>query len=94
MIEVATGRQVAVTFAESEAMQFDAMARMRDQHKVQVKRWDDEVLAELEKAWLEVIKEESANDPLFKKVADNYLDFRKRYAIWGNAQTLKATYQK
>ena len=47
-----------------------------------------------EKAWLDVIKEESAKDPLFKKVADHYLDFRKKYAIWGDAQVVKPTYQK
>jgi TRAP-type C4-dicarboxylate transport system substrate-binding protein len=50
MIEVAGQAQVAVTYAESEAMQFDAMAEMRDKHKVQVKRWDDATLAAFEKA--------------------------------------------
>jgi hypothetical protein len=30
---------------------------------------------------------------LFKKVADHYLDFRKRYAIWGDSQFMKPTYQ-
>ena len=40
-----------------------------------------------------MIKEESAKDPLFKKIADHYLDFRKKYAIWGDAQVLKPTYQ-
>jgi TRAP-type mannitol/chloroaromatic compound transport system substrate-binding protein len=93
MIEVAGQAQVIVTLAESEAMQFDAMAEMRDKHKVQVKRWDDATLAAFEKAWLEVLKEESAKDATFKKVADHYLDFRKRYAIWGDAQVLKPTYQ-
>ena len=75
-------------------MQFTAMAEMRDKHKVRVKRWSDADLAELEKAWLDVPKEESAADPLFKKVADHYLDFRKKYAIWGDAQVVKPTYQK
>jgi TRAP-type mannitol/chloroaromatic compound transport system substrate-binding protein len=93
MIEVAGNAQVAVTYAETEAMQFDAMAEMRDKYKVQVKRWPDDVLAAYEKAWLEVIKDESAKDPLFKKVADHYLDFRKKYAIWGDSQIMKATYQ-
>ena len=92
MIEVAGKAQVAFTYAETEAMQFDAMAEMRDKYKVQVKRWDDKTLAAFEKAWLEVIQEESAKDPLFKKVADHYLDFRKKYAIWGEAQSLKPTY--
>jgi TRAP-type mannitol/chloroaromatic compound transport system substrate-binding protein len=93
MIQVAANAQVIVTFAETEASQFEVMAEMRDKHGVQVKRWPDSALAAYEKAWLEVIKEESANDPLFKKVADHYLDFRKRYAIWGTSQELKATYQ-
>src|SRR5215204_1152670 len=34
MIEVAGRAQVAFTYAETEAMQFDAMAEMRDKHKV------------------------------------------------------------
>jgi TRAP-type mannitol/chloroaromatic compound transport system substrate-binding protein len=92
MIEVAANAQVAVTYAETEATQFDVMAEMRDKHKVQVKRWSDKDLAAFEKAWLEVIQEESAKDPLFKKVADHYLDFRKKYAIWGDAQVVKPTY--
>jgi TRAP-type mannitol/chloroaromatic compound transport system substrate-binding protein len=93
MIEVAGQAQVAYTYAETEAQQFEAMAEMRDKHKVQVKRWSDKDLAVLEKAWLEVLQEQSAKDPLFKKIADHYLDFRRRYAIWGEAQALKATYQ-
>jgi TRAP-type mannitol/chloroaromatic compound transport system substrate-binding protein len=92
MIEVAAQAQVIYTYAETEATQFDVMAEMRDKHKVQVKRWSDKDLAAFEKAWQEVIMEESAKDPLFKKVADHYLDFRKKYAIWGEAQIVKSTY--
>jgi TRAP-type mannitol/chloroaromatic compound transport system substrate-binding protein len=94
MIEVAAQAQVIVTYAESEAMQFNAMAEMRDKYKVQIKRWDDKTLAAFEQAWLEVIKEESAKDAFFKRVADHYLDFRKKYAIWGDAQLVKPTYLK
>jgi TRAP-type mannitol/chloroaromatic compound transport system substrate-binding protein len=92
MIEVAANAQVIYTYAETEATQFDVMAEMRDKHKVQVKRWSDKDLAAFEKAWLEVIQEESAKDPLFKKVADHYLDYRKKYAIWGDSQFMKPTY--
>jgi len=94
MIEVAAQAQVIVTYAESEAMQFDAMAEMRDKYKVQIKRWDDKSLAAFEKAWLEVLAEESAKDAFFKRVADHYLEFRKKYAIWGDAQLVKPTYLK
>ena len=51
-------------------------------------------LKAFEKAWLEVLAEESAKDPLFKQIADHYLNFRKQYAIWGESQLMKATYQK
>ena len=94
MIDVAGQAQVSFTFAESEASQFDVMAEMRDKHKVQVKRWDDNALAAFEKAWLEVLQEKSAKDATFKKIADHYLDFRKKFAIWGTSQELKATYLK
>ncbi|WP_197520946.1 TRAP transporter substrate-binding protein [Bradyrhizobium icense] len=94
MIQVAAQAQVAYTYAETEAQQFQVMQEMKDKYSVQVKRWPDGTLAAFEKAWLEVIKEESANDPIFKKVADHYLDFRKKYAIWGESQVLKPTYQK
>ena len=90
MIEVAAQAQVARHLCGDRGQQFDVMAEMRDKHKVQVKRWNDNDLAAFEKAWLEVIEEESAKDPLFKKVADHYLDFRKKYAIWGDAQVDEA----
>ena len=64
------------------------------QDYAQIKRWSDDDIAVFEKVWLEVIQEESAKDPLFKKISDDYLDFRKKYKVWGDAQALKATYQK
>ena len=39
-----------------------------------------------------MIRDELAKDPTFKKVADHYLDFRKKYPIWGDAQVVKPTY--
>ena len=55
------------TYAETEATHFGVMDEMRDKHEVQIKRWPDDELEAFEKAWLEVIKEESAKDPLFKQ---------------------------
>jgi TRAP-type mannitol/chloroaromatic compound transport system substrate-binding protein len=93
MIQMAAGHQIIYNYAESEAANPDAMQELAKKYGVNVKRWTDEQIAAFEKAWLEVIKEESANDPLFKKVADHYLNYRKQYAIWGKAQEVKATYQ-
>jgi TRAP-type mannitol/chloroaromatic compound transport system substrate-binding protein len=92
ILEVAAGYQVHYTYAESEATQFGVMAEMRSKHKVQIKRWSDKDLAAFEKAWMEVLKEESAKDPLFKKIADDFIKFRAQYAIWGDSQAMKPTY--
>ena len=81
------------TYAETEAKNFGAMDVMAKKHGVKLRRWPDSTLATFEKAWLEVVKEESAKDALFKKVADHFYDFRAKYKVWGDAQALKATYQ-
>jgi len=92
MIEIALGDSMMHTYVESDHSQFAAMAEMQAKHGVQIRRWSDEDLAAFEKAWNEVLKEESAKDPLFKKVADHYLDYRKKYSVWGKAQVLKPSY--
>lgn len=92
ILQLATGESVAFVFSESEAKNPQAMIEMREKHGVTVRRWSDEALAKFEQAWLEVVQEESAKDPLFKKVADDYLAFRKAYRIWGDAQAMKGTY--
>src|ERR687892_1170323 len=92
MLEAACGWNVHVTYAESEAMNPPAMNEMMEKYGVENVRWTDEELAAFEAAWNEVLEEQSAADPTFKKVADSYLAFRKVYKTWGDAQALKATY--
>ena len=93
LISVALGHQVMYTYAETEAQNFGAMAEMGSKYGVTLKRWPDSTLKKFETAWLEVVQEESAKDPLFKKVADHFYAFRKQYKTWGDAQALKGTYQ-
>ena len=76
-----------------EVVEARDLMEMAEKHGVQVRRWDDGILAKLERAWLEVIAEQSADDPVFKKIADSYLAFRATYRIWGDAQLLRGTYQ-
>ena len=92
MIQIALGESVMHTYADSEAKNFGAMKEMATKYGVKRKRWPDSTLKKFEQAWLDVVKEESAKDELFKKVAKSYFDFRKQYKVWGDAQTLKATY--
>ncbi|HEY7521172.1 MAG TPA: TRAP transporter substrate-binding protein [Methylomirabilota bacterium] len=94
IIQVALNDAVIHTYVETEAKNPPVMQEMKDKHKVTNRRWSDEDLKTFEKGWLEVLESESAKDPLFKKVADHYLAWRKTYKIWGDAQELKNTYQK
>jgi TRAP-type mannitol/chloroaromatic compound transport system substrate-binding protein len=92
VIKNAALAQVVYTYADSEARNFTAMQEMKDKYGVTNRRWNDEQLAEFEKAWNEVVAEESANDEWFKKFADSYFAFRENYRIWGEAQAIKPTY--
>ena len=94
MIENSAGRQITATYAATEAANPKAMLEMKSKYGVTNRRWSDDVLATLEKAWLEVLAEDSAKDPDFKRVADSYLAFRKTYKLWADAQSLDATYLK
>jgi TRAP-type mannitol/chloroaromatic compound transport system substrate-binding protein len=93
MIEIGLGESVSYTYIETEAKNPAAMNKMLEEYGVTNVRWTDEQLAAIEKAWLEVLEEQSAADPLFKKVADSYLAWRKVYKTWGDAQAMKPTYQ-
>ena len=93
IIRAAATLQGFAAYEESEAENPVALAKLRDDHGVNILRWSDEALRRFEAAWNEVVAEESAADPRFKKVADSYFAFRRAYRIWGDAQALKRTYQ-
>jgi TRAP-type mannitol/chloroaromatic compound transport system substrate-binding protein len=92
IVKLALGNQVMYTYAETEWRNPDAMNENAEKYGVKNRRWTDEELATFEKAWVEVVKEESAKDALFKQIADSFYAFRKKYKAWGDAQYLKPTY--
>lgn len=94
MVETACGDSIHNTYAETEYVNPFAMVEMGEKYGVVTRRWTDDQLAVFEKAWNEVVAEDSAKDPLFKRVADSYYKFRASYAKWGQAQALKPTYLK
>ena len=94
MIDAAALAEVVTIWSETEAQNPAAMIQMSTKHGVVRHRWPDNVLAKLEKAWFEVLAEKSADDALFKQVADHYLAFRAEYKPWADAQHLKSTYRE
>ncbi|MFQ5567551.1 MAG: TRAP transporter substrate-binding protein, partial [Paracoccaceae bacterium] len=71
IVRLAARNQVIYNYAESEAANPSAMLEMASKYGVTNHRWPDSTLARFEKAWFDVIEEESAKDPIFKKVADH-----------------------
>ena len=88
LIEIACGESITWSFIHSEAQQFGAMQALREKGVI-IHRWPDHILEKFEQAWHEVIAEESAKDPLMKRVYESYAAFRKDYAIWGEYGYLK-----
>ena len=80
-LEMACGDNIREGIAEGEAIQGKALADLKAKG-VQFHRWPKSILDTLEKAWDEVVVEESAKDATFKKVHESYATFRKGYQIW------------
>jgi TRAP-type mannitol/chloroaromatic compound transport system substrate-binding protein len=89
VIELACGDLTRDVIAEGEATQWRAMTEMRDKNGVQIKRWSPEIMAAFEKAWNDVVAEESAANPNFKRVYASYAKFRSDYSIWREHGYLK-----
>ena len=94
IVEMGCGDSIHHTFAETEYVNPFAMVEMGEKYGVKTRRWTDDQIAVFEKAWNEVVAEDSAKDPLFKETHESYAKFRKAYAKWGAAQSLKPTYLK
>jgi len=45
-------------------------------------KWSPEFLRAFEKAWIEVVAEQNAKSPEFKKAWDSYSTFRSNYKVW------------
>jgi len=82
LIEMATKANIANSFAYTEAIQGKVIRENIEKRGVKNMYWSEEMLAAFKKAWLEVVAEESAKDPMFKKIWEDLEAFRKDYAYW------------
>lgn len=67
--------------ALGEAIQFPEMKANQDKG-VENRYWSDEMLGQFRAKWDEVVVEESAKDPDFKRIYDNLSAFREDYKVW------------
>ncbi|MBU1340417.1 MAG: TRAP transporter substrate-binding protein [Proteobacteria bacterium] len=70
--------------AYCESIQAPVMKENVASHGVKNIKWSDEMLDTFESAWMEVVKEESVKDPMFKKIWDDLAAFRAEYKTWSD----------
>lgn len=80
-VELACSDIIREMIAKGDAAQSKAIKEIQGKG-VKVRRWPAAMLVEFEKAWHQVVAEESAKNPNFKRVYDSYAAFRKNYATW------------
>jgi TRAP-type mannitol/chloroaromatic compound transport system substrate-binding protein len=81
LIEIACGDAMREMIADGEAAQWKALKEMQAEGVV-LKRWPAEILVAFEDGWKELIAEESAKNPNFKRIYDAFAQFRANYSIW------------
>lgn len=84
MIETVCDANITYGLAEGEAIQFEALRVLEEEHGVQIHRWSPEALAALESAWDEVAAELVATDADFARVYESYSTFRHNYRRWSD----------
>ncbi len=82
VLEMITRAATLDTFAMTEAIQADAMAENVEKNGVKQMYWSPKMLDAFKEAWSGVAAEQSAANPFFKKVWDDYSAFRAKYALW------------
>lgn len=91
ILEMACHEQIIQAVAKGEATQAAVMLRNTRDRSVTNRVWSRELLEAFRDAWTEVAAEQAAADPFFKKVWDDYSEFREQYAVWGEAAYLTRT---
>ncbi len=82
LVNMACQAAMGNSFAEGEAIQFAALQRNVDERGVTLHYWSPEMMNAFHSAWLEVVEEQTAADPQFKKVWDDLSQFREGYSVW------------
>ena len=92
IIESAAASSNVWMLSQFEAQNLSALRKLKEEHKVQVFPFPDDVIKELRRLTKEVLDEESAKDPTFKKVYEAYQAFSKDNDGWNVLS--EAAYQK
>ena len=87
MIEAEAWRE----YSEFNARNADALKVLVEQHGVELRRFNDELLQEIGRVSGEVVAEVGSSDPLTQKIYDSYMDFRGKARRLGRDSPSRAT---
>ncbi|HEC18495.1 MAG TPA: TRAP transporter substrate-binding protein [Gammaproteobacteria bacterium] len=91
-IENAAAASNGWMLAQFEAKNLEALAKLKNEHHVQVYPFPDDVIAELRKLSREVLEEEAAKDVDFKRIYEAYKTFAANNDSWNELS--EAAYAK
>lgn len=83
VIKTACAANVAMTSAEGEAKQIEPLETLKKEG-VKVHMWNDEMMTAFRKAWDEVVAEQTAADPDFKRAWESLSKFRENFKTWSD----------
>src|SRR5215469_14241864 len=83
IIEVATQVEVTRSLAEANAENVKALARLRADERIKIRRFSAELIKTFGRLSKEVLADTAAKDPLARKVYDSYMTFLAGIMDWG-----------
>ena len=78
--------------AQFEAKNLEALAKLKNDHHVQIYKFPDEVISELHRLSKVVLEEEAAKDADFKRIKEAYQTFAANNDAW--SELSEAAYAK
>jgi TRAP-type mannitol/chloroaromatic compound transport system substrate-binding protein len=88
IVKVSCDSVMMETLAEGEGKQVPAIKEFQSKG-VTIHTWSPEIMAALRKAWIEVVAEQSAKSPEFKKGWESLEAYRKQFKIWKDLAYMK-----
>ncbi len=84
LIEIAAAANYALNRARGHVRNMEALPTLLEEHGVQLRKFDDDILRAFGKASGEVVAEAGASDPFTRRVYDSYMKFREASRKWSN----------
>jgi TRAP-type mannitol/chloroaromatic compound transport system substrate-binding protein len=82
LIEAAAGAEYSLSIADFNAENGAALAKLVNEHGVELRRFDDAIIKELGRASREVLDGIGASDAVTKRVYESFLGYRKTLMDW------------